>query len=521
MQKIKITSNSPIIKPQSLENIDVSFGVSYFSSQDQDVKVIENDWGFKLLSKISRVTQTFTSKIFNNKEIIDQILDDSKFVLQHQGDNAENLHIQINQNNITANILNSLTAFNILRRINFLDKESKNKNLDNFQDLLLSLDSKAGHIYSKSKKMFLGTSFFEKSNSFYKSLSENFTKKEAVSFVFFHEYSHSSELMNNEKYGKEENTTNTSLDNFYSNLLLLSTDKRYIKFAQNLQSQNKSDFVPNNKLIKTLCTLHKEIYADVGALLLMRNKELINGTFNESKFQESIAHIIKVRKQEKQETSQVFNDVNLDSYLYHDHFTAPGIESLLNHLNKKIGLEKHKVLSEKEIHQITGKCVQEGVGKTVLSMIKADNTTIPQLNTLFALRVNKGELEIDNSKNHYLDAVNKIKEVVSKDWQKNFETNMNKINALGKREEIKIPQDLIFDAGLDNELFEKKLIDNKLSINKIKALEGNEITQSKHELINEDKVLEISSFSKTKENITSLRASFLKVVSKNKLNIKN
>ena len=48
MQKIKITSNSPIIKPQSLENIDVSFGVSYFSSQDQDVKVIENDWGFEV-----------------------------------------------------------------------------------------------------------------------------------------------------------------------------------------------------------------------------------------------------------------------------------------------------------------------------------------------------------------------------------------------------------------------------------------------------------------------------------------
>ena len=40
--------------------------------------------------------------------------------------------------------------------------------------------------------------------------------------------------------------------------------------------------------MKTLKTLHQEIYADVGSLLLLRNKMIVNGNYKEKDFLEKM-----------------------------------------------------------------------------------------------------------------------------------------------------------------------------------------------------------------------------------------
>lgn len=454
MQKIRIISNYPITPPQCLKHIDISLGVSYFCSQDKTVKTIENYWGFKALSKLVQLTDTFTSHIFSNPEIVEQILEDTNFVSTHQADNAHNLHVQINHNNVAAKALNYLAVFNILKNFTIKNKQNNKVTLSTVEDVLSGTSSQAGHIFSDDKKMFLGTSFFEKSNSLYKNLCSFLTKKQAVSVVFFHEYSHSSELENNAKYGKENVKTHTGLDNFYSNLLLLSDSKRFIDLCKQFHNQHNISSFPNKLLIDTLYTLHKEIYADVGALLLIRNKSLLENNYKPEHFLQTVQTVMNMRNDEKEQYSIIFNVNNESAFLGHEHFTSPGIETLVNQLKN---IPSDLVLSEKQIHEITCQCVQEGVFKTVLTMIKADNSLVPKFSTLFSLKLYNNNLVMDNSKNHYLECMQTMKKLVSLEWQNNFQNNLTLLETNNARKTVNVPQDLIFNAGLDTDNFHKTI----------------------------------------------------------------
>ena len=164
MQKVKITSTSFIKRPKALENIDVSYGVSYFCIKSMEVKTLsnKNSWAIKILSKIEKLSNLFKSKIEEDNQIINQIMEDSNFISTHQQECAKDLHIQINSETKLKNTLTSLA-----------DLDYSNRNL--VQD---GLDSKAGKIYSTTKKMFLGLNFFKKGESFFDSLIKNFSLKE-------------------------------------------------------------------------------------------------------------------------------------------------------------------------------------------------------------------------------------------------------------------------------------------------------------------------------------------------------
>lgn len=452
MQKIRIISNYPVKQPQCLENIDVSLGVSYFCSQDKTVKTLENKWGFKTLLKLVKITDIVTSDIFSNKDIVEQILEDSHFISKHQPENAANLHVQINHNNIAAKVVNYLAAFNILKTLTLKNKQYNKSTLSTLDDVFSGTSSQAGSIFSDDKKMFLGTSFFEKSNNLYKYLCSYFSKKQAVSFIFFHEFSHASELENNAKYGKENIKTNTSLDNFYSNLLLLHDSKRFIKLCKQFYNERKINYFPNKLLVDTLYVLHKEIYADVGSLLLMRNKSLLENNYDEEKFFQSVETVTQMRKEEKEQYAILFNINHESSFIGQEHFTSPGVEVLANYLKN---IPSQEVLSEKQIHEITCECVQQGIAKTILTMIKADNSLVPKFSTLFSLKLNNNDLVMDNSKNHYLECIQTIKNIVSVEWQNNFEHNLALIEKNNARQKVNVSQDLIFNAGLDQDNFNK------------------------------------------------------------------
>ena len=497
MQKVKITSTSFIKRPKALENIDVSYGVSYFCIKSMEVKTLsnKNSWAIKILSKIEKLSNLFKSKIEEDNQIINQIMEDSNFISTHQQECAKDLHIQINSETKLKNTLTSLA-----------DLDYSNRNL--VQD---GLDSKAGKIYSTTKKMFLGLNFFKKGESFFDSLIKNFSLKETVSFVYFHEYSHSAELIHNSNYGKEK--TNSSLDKLYLNLCFLLNDKNYDDLMTKLIADDNIFSIPYRGMIHSLQSLHKEIYADVGSLLLLRNKMILNGGFESERFEEMISHIIQVRKEEKK-LHQEFSEINKKEYgfLMHDHFTSPGVEALLTHV-KNLNKNDLTILSEEDIHKISCKCVTEGVSKTLLSYIEADNMIIPQLNTIFSMRIDNDKIVLDNTKNHYKDAITKIREIVPKEWQENLDSNVNLLDKTKDSNYINQKKALIFDAGLDSQEFNIKLNSHIKIMSELTYL-FDDIIPIKKEVVSSDIINKeiTSNASSVQLNIKKLRDKNLQLV---------
>lgn len=448
MQKIKIVSNTPIKKPKSLENIDISYGISYYSTYDSKVQIIEEQWGYKTLLNVSKLFQAITPSFNNSKKVTEQVLEDAKFLLEHQKENANNLMIQISHNSLSSKMLNALTIMNIFRKINFFEIGDKEKKYMEIDDIANAANSKNAFIYHETKDMFLGTKFFNTKSQLFKSLKEKFNEKEAISFVFLHEFSHACELENNGKYGKK--STESSFDNLLPSLILLSNYQNLFKIRDELKKENAIG-IPDHRIIKTLRTLHQEIYADVGALLLMRNKMIINGSYNEQEFLEKIITVEKSRQNEQENSDKQFIPNGLKGFYHHDHFTSPGLE----HLVEKIKGNR-EILSENDMHHLTGECVNVGIAKTVWAMIEADNLLIPQFKTLFSVRVENNELVIDNSKNHYQDAKSTIDKIIPEKWFNQKDIKIKELNEKGLNKVLS-QEDILFNACLNPERTESLL----------------------------------------------------------------
>lgn len=500
MQKIRITSTANIENPKALSNIDISYGLSYYAKEEYGVKTLseENSWRMKLLSKLDKLGQFFTKNDNQEeKEIIAEIIKNSDFVSKHEHTNSENLHVQIN------------AETKITKAIYSWSEKSKKEHITT------GIHSKAGSIYMEEKKMFLGLNMFKKGEFFYDNLAKNFTKQEAISFVFLHEYSHAAQIENQKKYIRE--FTNNGQDNLYLNVNILLNDRVYENLLTKLKEENNLENLPSKILLKTINSLDKEIYADVGSILLMRNKAILEGTYQSEKFENSIAHIIEVRKEEKRLLQKnVDNGQDEISHMMHDHFTSPGLENLNQHVKEMIGDNASKVLSEEDIHKISTKCIKEGMAKTIIALIAADNALIGQFKTLFSMRMNlnhvepeygytditKGIIEIQNNRNYYKETLDEIKTIVPEEWRNSCKERILSLNELS---DVYGKKGLKFDAGLDIDNFKKNL-SNKLILSKeLDELFGNNETTIKQEKKEPEPASLIKSMTDIKKNIASLR----------------
>lgn len=500
MQKIRITSTANIENPKALSNIDISYGLSYYAKEHYAVKTLseENSWRMKVLSKLDKLNQFF-SKNDNqeDKEIIEEIIKNSDFVSKHENTNLENLHIQINAETKITKAISSWS-------------EKKKK-----EHITTGIHFKAGSIYMEEKKMFLGLNLFKKGEFFYDNLIKNFTKQEAISFVFLHEYSHAAQIENQKKYIIESN--NNGQNNLYVNVQTLLNDKIYDNLLDKLKKENNLESLPSKLLLKTISSLDKEIYADVGSILLMRNKAILEGTYTPENFENNIAHIIEVRKEEKRLLQKnIDNGQDEISHMMHDHFTSPGLENLSQHVKEMLGDDTNKILSEEEIHKISTRCIKEGMAKTIITLIATDNKLVGQLKVLFSMRMdvsqvepehgyidmNKGVIELQEDKNYYKESIDEMKTIVPETWKQSFKERIISLNELS---DIYAKKALKFDAGLDIDNFNKNL-SNKLALNKeLEELLGDDEPVVK----NENKELETASVVKNindiKKNIASLR----------------
>lgn len=454
MSTIRITSNFNQTASKT-NSAKINYGISYYCASLGDVKTInqENSWGMKILSKIDRLYNFVTASgesIHIGDDVIGHVVELAKFVERSQAENAQDLHIQINADNKVNRMFASMSAINNGAKY----------------DILRGIDPEAGRIFAESKKMFLGVNLFKEGNLFYDELAKKFSKSESVAFVFLHEYSHAAELMNNKKYGIDR--TETSYDHLRRNMSRFGTrgfpEVLTALLASDEYNTDTRFAMPTRELVNTLDSLYGEIYADVSAVLLMRNKKILEGDSTGNNITEIISHVIQLRKELKKS--------GVPS-IYHDHFSSPGLESLFVHLANKVQSDTQKLLSEQDIHEITAQCVKEGIGKTLLTLIEADQMIIPQLNTLFSMEIKPelildDKIMIDQSKNHYLSAMEKVREIVPEEWQKRFKDHIQSLDGIPYARHVNYKEYMVLCAGLDYEDFEcqsKKHIQRMKEIN--------------------------------------------------------
>lgn len=438
MQKIKITATTRINKSKSLENIDISYGISFVTYEDGNIITINesNSWRMKLLSKLDKIGYFFMRKQdkHENKLIINQILEDSSFIAKHHQETSENLELQINSETM---IIKKLKA----------SSRKVNNDIHKFLDENVSLFASN----FEQKKIFLGLNTFKPGDELFDELSTSLSREEIISYVLFHEYSHSAEFENNLNYNRHN--IGNHFDRLHQNILYINNDavhsavEELIKDDSNLKS-------PSIRLLNTLTLLHQEMYADIRAILLMRHKDIINGEFNEEKTEKRIKAISQLRKLEKNALREGFADNDTISF---NHFTSPSVECLDKQLKFFLQRESNNVLlNEEDIHRLTVKCVQEGIGRTLLAMEKADEKLYKQINTLFCVEINNKINEVQENyselslhKDKYIYARHEINDIISPEWKENFNNNLSKIE--------NISASLVFDAALDSETFEKRL----------------------------------------------------------------
>lgn len=438
MQKIKITSTLRIDKPKALENIDMSYGISYVTLDSYKTKTIDqsNSWSMKILSRIDNFIQFFVKedKKEEDKEVIEQIMSDTNFLSQYYKEQSKNLHVQINSETKITKIIKSLS-------------ESKNFS-KHFGSMGLENDSAFFHLYDK--KMFLGLDIFNKENENFKDFGKSFTRKEIVSMIFFHEYSHGIEFKNYNTLHTEK--TNTLLDNLYKNLWLLSGNQNYENLGNLIQDSTK---MPGTYLIESLRRLHQEMYADTYSLLLIRNKKLIENNFNEENFSNTVKNISQYRRMKKNKVRKMLDEMNID-ITYYNHFTSPALDAIAKNLSI-INDNKDKVLSLEDMHKVTHLCVQEGVAQTILTMIKAEPNILEQFKTILSISMDSSTLSIIANKESFDEAFKKLHEVATIEWQHSFDNNLKLLDH-------KSPAN-IFDAGVDNQSLYDKFPQYKTKIN--------------------------------------------------------
>lgn len=471
MQKIKITSTTKINKPKALENIDISYGISFVTHTDFDIVTVnESDSYFmKLFAALDKLGYVFMnkSKKHENNTIIKQILEDTNFIAKHHSETIDNLELQINVDTMMTKRIKSISLM-------------QDDNMKNYVDENISL---LASNFDK-KKIFLGINMFKPGDELFDELSKLLTREEIVSFVLFHEYSHSAEFDNNLNYNRQGIANH--FDRLYHNLSNINNYDSYSAVQKLIKDDNNLQ-LPSISLLNTLTLLHQEMYADVRAVLLMRNKDIINGVFNEDNIEKRIKAISQLRKIEK---NAVREDLAENDVISFNHFTAPSLECLDKQLKFFISRENNDVLlNEEDMHTLTIKCVQEGIGRTLLAMGKADENLYKQINTLFCVEINDKLVveegvysEVYVNHNQYIYARHEINDIVSPEFKENFNKNVEKIE--------NINLSIVFDAALDYETFEKRLKQPKEEIYQVSSevlqKSFNSISNAIEEMVNQN-----------------------------------
>lgn len=454
--KIKLSANSLAAKKE-LEKLNLECGYSYTYGGNPDEELnTENSWIVKLLSKLETYLPNFKEISGEEKKIIHGITNSTKFLHeQYTGSlHTQNMHVAMNLNSPVNKF-----AKKSLNNLKFKEFINEDPALYKKVSLLREgLDDNAGHVFSHTKKIVLGTSLFlknaeEKENSFTNYLIEKLGLEKTIDFIVFHEASHSFEHVNKKSYGIEWDQKISDLYPLTSRLML-----NYKESEMNILNKNISDKsikeIPlvDPCFMEEINSLHKEIYADVGAILLLRNKDIIEKKYSKESIESILNNIIESRQCE-----QDSNKLNMYTKSYvsiFNHFTSPGLEYFKSQINEL----PEKVLSQEEIHYYAQNAVKKGVARVLVASSMANNENIGQLKILFYLNNDGDDFKLpDTFEPHiFKDKMMALKELAGEDWGAKFHKNIELIKELNPSNKMQ----LIWQAGVNQKMFEKTLAES-------------------------------------------------------------
>lgn len=378
--KINFTINSNIKLEKTLCDLDVNYGVVYYSDKTHDTLDSKQSFFIKLLGKIESVVRTFKKIDIKQQQSINavaQVIDYSNTYMIPES--IDGLRVHINTKSKTNEFYEN-ALIGITKQI--LDFGTK----------------KASYLYGK-KMILLGTSSLENTFS---SAREKFSITDISQFIFFHELSHSLEKFY--KYNVYKDTKDTSLSTHYNifmtKLFLSSTDK----YVKSINEQIEKYKAANNQYtiiipdyLKNIDILACENYADVSGLLHLRNYKIRSGTYNNENFIDFIESIAKDRALDQQklylhpgnQPEEKLTSIMLSI----EHFTT----SALLDLTKKINGLNNELLANEEIHSLSNKTTESAMLKMIFTLSKTDEIIEKMFYTCCESGMQENELLLGSS----------------------------------------------------------------------------------------------------------------------------
>lgn len=407
--KIKLIASANIELSKQLSELNMQYGITSYSETESTSKITtnKNSFGMKVLARLDKWLNGKKILINEEKEIIDSIARSVNYLNENLGEEALNsMHVQINMPSL------SHTAYTkFIDKFSPYSKQSKDS-VSQYTAHINTYKTLNPNISLLKKYSFFIVLGMESLKTVFNDI-KSVVKTETISqFTLFHEVSHGLQRLNKSKYIENDSNMNTYL----KQMEMFQINKINNPINEKLKTNHLHQLHQiNGDVFKSLATLQGEMYADVSAILHMRNYQLSTDAYNMKNFTDFSKQMVWQRrlnmsnmknyldKDVVQTENKNINDVNemINIISSTEHFTSFSLMDM-DVLLENLG---NKYLNEKEIHNITNDQMQKGIARFICVVLDASPMISEQFKTFSMLgkdlKTNEYELRDGNKNEEY------------------------------------------------------------------------------------------------------------------------
>lgn len=385
-QKIKLSSNIPIVLPENLSDKQFSLGFLYPCNSGQGLQVQPGQtWFEKICLSLNKINSIVGFQNSNLK--IPEYIAETISVMEK---NLDNTHLLVRYNAQTKinDFISTFAPENM--KVSFNDQVAK------------SLTKGTPMVILGEKKL---------KNMFFK-FEEMFGLETKVKFVVNHEIAHNIDCSRNYKRG--DYSLKNILENHLGTRLSANSPSPF---------QSTTELEQTKKMIKQLWTLSLEHYADTLGFLNLRN-EFLNEGVSSTDIKKMLDILIEERQNNfKENTIDFINKYNQqhivdfeDKYKCINHFTVNALIKLKETL-KDLGDKK---LSISNIEKITVDIVNQSDLKVLYILSKLDKKSAQLLDNVFHSEPN-AQCILGKCESKKPEFESKIKNLLGIEWVKELD----------------------------------------------------------------------------------------------------
>jgi hypothetical protein len=442
--KIKLIANSDEAKQyiNSIQGLDCGYAYSYGFEPDQEINK-ENSWAMKLLSMLDKFFSKTNPLVDDEKQIITHIVNSAKLLEQAVEEEDHNYLSGMQISLIVPSKINSL----IKSTYSSFSKITPNIPMT-LRKLRQGVDEKITAIKADSRKMIISSEMFHSKDL---NVLNQLGTDRAIQYVIFHEASHSFQTTNEMKNGTE---LNEHISSFFKKLTHLQEisekNPEFIKvhdLLKEIQEGKKEFYAPRPQFMRDLQTLFREMYADVGSVLLSRNLDIKNGVFSKERTEE----LVNIISEDRITSHPIIPDMKYPgNYRYSFcHFTSQA----LNHLNEISDAMPNKVLTQKEMQDYCTECAQVGFARFLITSFFTHADLGPEVITILHMNENSenGYLPQKEDRKLTTKKFRELEEIAGNAWTKQFFNDFDKI----KDTYDNVDRKLVWHAAVDKKKFDE------------------------------------------------------------------